>query len=85
MVLYHNAPRSRHSTILMTAEIWDTAASVLELGLDEGQIRARITTPVEDELQSRYELAESRKHYAEFIQAFHRGIDPLPVHGKIAV
>jgi hypothetical protein len=83
MVLYHNAPRTLQSTILMTDEIWAMAASISSLGLSPGQVKDRVVTLVEDELQGRYGFAEGRKLYAEFARTFAETTKPTIVHGKV--
>ena len=70
LVCYHNADRSRHTTLTMIAEARAVAAWTRELSLGPGETDERILRPLEAEMIARYghELGSRLNH--EFLKAF---------------
>ena len=79
MVLYHNEKRTRHTTIMMTAEVRATAAGVSELDLGHDQADKRVIRPVEGELVARYGPDTGRKLYNDFVKAFNGSPEADPI------
>ncbi len=70
MIRYHDAGRTRHTNLLMVAELQAHAAWVLDLGMDVAETVENILHPVETELIRRYGHELGLRFYDEFLRGF---------------